>query len=297
MASEKAPTAKETLRDLVVGAVADVVAEKATKQERMAAKAAKRAEALDRVSAHLGAFDLWTRPEPTARRPRLTRDDITMTAMRIADSDGFAAVSMRRIAADLGAGTMTLYYYVATKDELLALLVDAVMDEAAIPAGEPMPADWRVALTMIADRTRAALQRHQWILDITEDPVPGPKSVRHFDQTLEAVASLPITLSEKLDIVAVVVEYVFGYCLQQRLNADSRQPELDPEMISYVSGLIESGDYPQLTALTDEYGAGPAWTQIATQMRDPERFHRNLARILDGIEASLQAPVPRATEA
>ena len=118
--------------------------------------------------------------------------------MRIADAEGFAAVSMRRIATELDAGTMTLYHYVRTKDELLTLVVDAVMGEVVIPATEPIPTDWRAALTMVAERTRAALERHPWILDITDDPAVGPNSVRHFDQSLQAVASLNLPLTDKL---------------------------------------------------------------------------------------------------
>ena len=65
--------------------------------------------------------------------------------MRIADAEGFDAVSMRRIATELDAGTMTLYHYVRTKDELLTLVIDAVMGEVVIPDDEPMPDDWRAA--------------------------------------------------------------------------------------------------------------------------------------------------------
>ena len=63
--------------------------------------------------------------------------------MRIADAEGFDALSMRRLAAELDAGTMTLYHYVRTKDELLTLVVDAVMGEVVVPADERLPDDWR----------------------------------------------------------------------------------------------------------------------------------------------------------
>jgi AcrR family transcriptional regulator len=254
--------------------------------ERHTAKAAKKAEALDRIAAHLGALDVWTRVEPAARRPRFTREEIAATAIRIADAEGFAAVSMRRIAAELDAGTMTLYHYVRTKDELLTLISDAVMGEVVLPADESMPDDWRDALRLIADRTRAALQRHPWILDITDDPSIGPNSVRHFDQTLHAVASLPITLTEKLDIAGMVDEYVFGYCLQLRNNTQP-EPGFDAGMIDYVNSLLEKGDYPYLAAMAADVGIDTAWNQIEAHMRDTSRFARNLDRLFDGIEASL----------
>jgi len=83
---------------------------------------------------------------------------------------------MRRIATELDAGTMTLYHYVRTKDELLSLVLDSVMGELVIPDEEGLPSDWRDALTKIAERTRTALERHPWILDITDDPPIGPNS-------------------------------------------------------------------------------------------------------------------------
>ena len=263
------------------------VAKRAELFERRAAKAAKKSETLDHIAAHLGALDVWTRIEPAARRPRFTRDEIAAAATRIADTEGFDALSMRRLAAELDAGTMTLYHYVRTKDELLTLLTDAVMGEVVVPDDEPMPTDWRGALTVIAERSRAALQRHPWILDMNDDPPIGPNSVRHFDQSLQAVSSLPVSLNDKIDIVSTIDEYVFGYCTIQRNNVRPNDAGGDREMIAYIQGLISTGDYPHLSALADEIGLETAWSQIEANMRDPSRFARNLNRLLDGIEASL----------
>src|SRR5262245_7471646 len=78
---------------------------------------------------------IWARPEPGGRRPRFTRQQIAAVALAIADAEGFGAVSMRRVAAELGAGTMTLYYYVRSKDELLDLMDCALMADVLIPDG------------------------------------------------------------------------------------------------------------------------------------------------------------------
>jgi len=269
-------------RAIALERASDKIAKKAAK------KAALKAETLDRLAAHLGALDVWTRVEPAARRPRFTRDDIITAATSIADREGFDAVSMRRIATELDAGTMTLYHYVRTKDELLTLVIDAVMAEVVI-ADDEMPAHWREALTLLANRSRAALERHPWILDITDDPAIGPNSVQHFDQSLQAVASLAIDLSEKLDIVAAVDEYVFGYCLQQRNNVHPDDTGFDAEMVTYVRGLLKTGRYPHLAALADDLGLEQAWGRIEAHLRDQGRFARNLDRLLDGIEAGLRA--------
>ena len=108
---------------------------------------------------------IWLRPEPAERKPRLTRDKIALAALFIADRAGFEAVSMREVASQLGAGTMTLYHYVRTKDDLVALMDDALMAEVLVPERE-LPKGWREQLAAIARRTRAVYTRHPWALKI-----------------------------------------------------------------------------------------------------------------------------------
>ena len=72
---------------------------------------------------------IWSRPEPGTRGARLSRDGIAAKALEIADRDGIEAVSMRRVASELGAGTMSLYHYVNNKQELFDLMNDAMMSE------------------------------------------------------------------------------------------------------------------------------------------------------------------------
>ncbi|HVN50843.1 MAG TPA: TetR/AcrR family transcriptional regulator, partial [Acidimicrobiales bacterium] len=279
----------QTVADKVNQAVADKLTEQAVRHEQMAAKAAKRAAALDHLASHLGALDVWMRAEPRGRRPRFTRDDIAAAAVRIADAEGFGALSMRRLAAELGAGTMTLYHYVRTKDELLTLVTDTVMGEVVVAPEEPLPDDWRAAVTVLANRSRTALLRHPWILDIADDPPIGPNSVRHFDQTLEALSSLDVDLATKFDIVSAVDEYVFGFCMMERNNLQ-RGPGVDDHMVDYVSGLLSTGTYPQLTKMADELGLAEGWARIEAHFRDPERFDRNLARLLSGLEQAIAPP-------
>jgi AcrR family transcriptional regulator len=266
----------------------------ADRHEAMAQKAARRADTFDRVASTLGALDVWFRSEPATRRPRLTRDEITAAAIQVADTDGFGAVSMRRIADELGAGTMTLYHYVRTKDELLTLVNDAVMGEVVVPDDVAIPDDWRDALVMIAHRTRDTLLRHPWILDITDDPPVGPNSVRHFDQTLQAVAGLDIDLAAKFDVVSAIDEYVFGACLHERNNRDQHGERATEgrDMVGYVGTLVRTGGYPQLAELAGTIGLDALWDAVASHMGDPERFDRNLRRLLTGIEVDLGLDQP-----
>ncbi|HEX3087347.1 MAG TPA: TetR/AcrR family transcriptional regulator, partial [Ilumatobacteraceae bacterium] len=212
----------ESVRQFVIDQTAETINEKIhakinakleKQSAKVAAKTAKHVETLDRLAAHLETIDVWTRAERGSRRPRFNRDDIAAAAIRIADDEGFEAVSMRRLAAELDAGTMSLYHYVRTKDELLTLVFDAVMGEVVVPVGQRLPRDWRAAITLIARRSRDALRRHHWILDITDDPNIGPNAMRHFDQSWQAVASLDASFDDKMDLITAVDEYVFGYCL------------------------------------------------------------------------------------
>ncbi len=259
------------------------------KVDNASAEIARKAALLDDLSSRLGSYEIWTRPQPGARRTRFTRDEIAAAAVRIADTEGFEALSMRRLAAELDAGTMTLYHYVRTKDELLALVGDEVMGELIIPDGELPVDDWRAAISMIAHRSRDVMRRHPWCLDIRDDPTPGPNGARHFDQTMQAVMSLDIPLSERFELTSMVDEYVFGYCFVERTNYVEENVD-DHRLIDYLRGLIATGDYPALAAIEAEHGIATGFETLARSAGDPERFTRNLNRLLDGIAADLGLP-------
>lgn len=256
----------------------------ATKAEKMAAKLAAKANKLDDVSARLASLDLWMRAEPGTRKPRFSRDDIAAAALIIADTEGFEALSMRRLAAELGAGTMTLYHYVRTKDELLALLHDAVMGELIVPDDE-LPDDWRAAITLIAERSRALWLRHSWALDISVDAAPGPNATKHFEQSLAAVAGYPGSFADRVELITAVDEFVFGHCFFARSSAPVASPN-DRDLVAYLKRILASGNYPTLAALAEKLGVGPLLREVADVTTDDRRFHRNLHRLLDGFERS-----------
>lgn len=246
----------------------------------------RKADQLDVIAEHL-ASDLWLRPQPGRRQPRFTRDDIARAALRIADTEGFDALSMRRLAAELDAGTMTLYHYVRTKDELLSLVNDTVMAEVLVPENE-LPEHWRGAITSIAHRTRDALRRHPWALDLRDDPAPGPNGVRHFDQSMRALDDARLSLGEKFELATAVDEYVFGFCLTERANLGNNAG-IDHATVGYIERLIATGDYPALNAIAAEHGVIGSFEILRHQITDPERFSRNLSRLLDGFEAQMRS--------
>jgi AcrR family transcriptional regulator len=238
------------------------------------------------VSAPPASQPIWTRPGPGARKPRFSREQIAAAALAIADAEGFDAVSIRRVAAELGAGTMSLYRYISAKADLVALMDDAIMGESLIP-GE-LPADWREALAMIARSTRTALLRHPWAVQAlqgrgaaAQDGSFGPNGLRHFEQSLAALATAPLDTAAKFDLLTIVDDYVFGHVLRAG-EQQARVAEADPghaaAIAGYIQGQIATGQFPHLSELARD----PAAAGVADAGRIDDRFERGLAALIDG---------------
>jgi AcrR family transcriptional regulator len=227
---------------------------------------------------------VWLRQEPASRRPAHTRADIARAAIEIADSDGFDAVSMRRVAQRLGAGTMTLYHYVRNKGELITLMSDAVMAEVVVPEGE-LATDWRTALTQIATRSHAAFSAHHWVFEKMDgDGPPGPNGMRHFEQSLQAVAGLDLDKEQTFEVIGQVDDYIFGYSLREVHEAAEHERGWPPDVIDFFKREVATGDYPLVKEFFgDDLEA--SFELIVEMMAEEGRFERGLARLLDGIEA------------
>ncbi len=285
-AAEKAEQAEE--RAGAAAARATEVGERAAAAATRAAERAEEAGAKSGTRAHgegEGEPLIWMREEPSSRRPTLTRAEIARAALEISDTEGFDAVSMRRVAQRLGAGTMTLYHYVRNKDELVTLMSDLAMGEILVPEGE-LSTDWRAALTQIAHRTRSAFAAHHWIFSLTGDAAPGPNGMRHFEQSLQAIDSLELMPEEVFDLIGQLDDYVFGFALRELQEQEEHLSGWPAEVRDFFQREIDSGDYPRVEAiLGDDADAGIA--RIMDLLSDDGRFDRGLARLLDGIEANL----------
>jgi AcrR family transcriptional regulator len=243
-----------------------------------------------------GTPDLvWARPDPAARRPRHTRELIAATALAIADADGIEAVTMRRVAAELDAGTMTLYHYVKSKAELIALMQDAIMAEQLVPEGE-LPADWRGALTAIAHRTRAMLRRHPWVSGLQSGGgAAGPHALLHFEQSLAAVATTGLRAEDRLDLIAMIDDYVAGFVIKSDLEPglESVPAEAAPTINAYLDEQLSTGQYPHIEALLGDGDRLAALTRfvVAAYSAD-QRFERGLTRLLDGVAQDVERHQP-----
>jgi AcrR family transcriptional regulator len=244
---------------------------------------------------------IWMREEPGARRPTHSRAQIAQAAVRIADSEGFDAVSMRRVARELGSGTMTLYHYVRNKDELVTLMHDAVMGEVLVPEGE-MPEGWREALRTIAGRSRDAFARHPWTLDRIGDVAIGPNGIRHFEQSLQAVQGTGLPAAARLHLLSLVDEFTMGFSLRENVDW-TREYGAEPAhwqdlAVGFFQQQLDSGELPLIKALMDEElgepDAAKATLLVMETISDPARFERGLEQLLDGVQVGIERNKPRA---
>ena len=192
---------------------------------------------------------------------QLTREKIAAAALSIADKEGFEAVSMRRVARELKAGTMSLYYYVRTKDDLMAVMDDALMGEALLPS---LPNDWKRAMLEIAKRTHAIFIRHPWALASMLKAPPGINAMRHMEQCLEALAETSMTKAQKITLLTMVDDFVFGHALREAAN----DADIDFE---FAAAQLATGAFPRTTEI---FGAGRV-------NANKHRFELGLRALLD----------------
>lgn len=174
---------------------------------------------------------------------------------------------------------MSLYYYVRTKAELVALMDDALMGQMLVAEGK-LPRRWRAAISTIARRTREVFVRHPWALQAMQGAPPGPNAMRHFEQCLEALEDAPLSHGDKLALLQLVDDFVFGHSLRateaKTWLSDDSNPWRSAEALSHQ--LCKTGAFPRTAALLAR--ASPQ--DRARQWLPEGRFERALAAVLDG---------------
>ena len=229
--------------------------------------------------------------QPPRRDRGLSRAEIIKAAIAVADAEGPDAISMRRIARELNAGAMSLYWYVGSKEELLDLMLDSIEAEIEVP--EPS-GDWRADLGAFAHRTRAAMSRHRWAMEfIGSRPPSRPNDVRNLERLLGMLDGTGVDDARVImGIFMTVATFVIGAVMreaqeirfqreQEHAEANLTDEEIRAERERYRKWFEASGRYPRITRLM-ESGIDP--DDPAT--RD-ERFQFSLDCVLDGIAARL----------
>lgn len=217
---------------------------------------------------------IWMRPRPSGvgRPAQHSREEITAAAVALADAAGLDAVSMRRVAADLGTGAASLYRYVDTRDDLLDLMTDAVAAEyeLAAPSG-----DWLGDLVALGEQIRAILRRHPWLvaLGLTR-PALGPNAIALLQHAMELLAPCPAGPAAKAEAFAMLNGITTTFVAHEQAGGSAATRR----MVSYLQHVLATGQYPRLAELMGP----PAGPPPDPADRYPEIMRRILAGLLDG---------------
>lgn len=213
-------------------------------------------------------------PRIAVKASRLSREALARAALEMLDRDGLDGLSMRRLAEGLGVGTMTLYGHVRSKDELLDLAMDA-----AAGGGRPAPRDgpWRDQLRELMHGAHDNLNAHPGLLAVRMTrPIVRPDSLRFGEHGMRILQSAGFDPGEAAQAFRLLFTYVFGYAgFSPRATAD----EARRQAATAIAGLPPD-DYPSLTGAAGEFSRA---------MAGQEQFEYGLERILDGLEARLDA--------
>jgi AcrR family transcriptional regulator len=218
------------------------------------------------------AASIWMRPERSAvgRPAQWSRAEITGVALRVADADGLEAVSMRRVAAELGTGAASLYRYVETREDLLDLMTDAIGAEYELA---PPTGDWLADLIACGEQARAIFRRHRWLagLAITR-PVIGPNGIGLLEHFLTVLQGHPASIAAKMEAFAMLNGITAAFALQEQAD-----PGLQARNLAYLGHALLSGEHPRLAGLLSPQAQLPPPEELT------DRYPDLIARVLTGL--------------
>ncbi|MGH3797494.1 MAG: TetR/AcrR family transcriptional regulator [Pseudonocardiaceae bacterium] len=227
---------------------------------------------------------VWERPEPPNRPvlAPLSRERIVRAAIQLADADGLDAVSLRKVATALDVGPMRLYGYIATKDELLDLIVDAVHAEIR-PAGD----GWRDVLRSLAEATRHTAHEHEWLADLIGGrPQLGPHALARRETVVAALGGVDVDAI--MPVVAAVDAYVIGAVRREIAERRAeRATGMDKQQWQaafwpYLERAFATSQFPALATVVRD----------AAHLDADQTFRTGLDFLLDGIEARISHYIP-----
>lgn len=220
--------------------------------------------------------------------PAHSRADIAWAAIAIADDDGIDAVTMRRVARQLGTGAMSLYRYVDSKDALYDVMIDEML--GYMVAGqesdvhERFSGDWRTDLRMIAHGNRQLQLRHPWFPKLTAiRPVAGPNMLAVVESGMSTLDGLGLEIDDMMEICNLVIHWVTGFVqdelggLQTQQRTGLSEAELQRDTAGHLSEALTAEEHPYVHRIMREGKPRTA----------DERFDRALDWLIAGFEASI----------
>jgi AcrR family transcriptional regulator len=210
----------------------------------------------------------------------LTRERIVAAGIAIADQEGLARVSVRRIAAQLDASPMSLYHYVRSKRDLLNLMLDAANANFGWPA--KTIADWRGVLCHFAWESRFCLKQHPWVNQLrAADPEYGPESIRILEWLLTSLSKVGLDVRTAIRVIGVLFVFVNGFVAAESAGSTAgtrpgRRPSVNQP--NFAKAVLATGNYPQVKR----------FIEMTAEIPDDQGFERALNLILNGVASEIQ---------
>jgi AcrR family transcriptional regulator len=213
----------------------------------------------------------------SATEPRipLSRERVLGAAVAFADQSGIASLSMRKLGEAVGVEAMSLYNYVANKDELLDGMVDQVFSEIELPSGA---GGWKTAMRERAESARQALGRHPWAIALMSTRTsPGPATLRHHDAVIGSLRAASFSIELAAHAFSALDSYIYGFALQEATLPLGDTEEETEEVARMMVEQFPHEAYPHLYEFTIEHVLKPGYDY-------GDEFDFGLDLILDGLE-------------
>jgi len=213
-------------------------------------------------------------------RPRLSRERVLSGAMEVADAGGIDALTIRSLAQNLGVKPMSVYYYVANKDEILDGIIDLVFSEIELPAAG---GDWRAEIARRAHSARQVLRAHPWAIGLMESRTsPGPATLRHHDAVIATLRGVGFSHELTAHAYALLDSYTYGFALQE-VGLPFEGSGTVADVAGPIMEQFSTGEYPHLVEMTTDYYLQPGYDF-------GDEFTWGLDLILDALTRSQRRP-------
>jgi len=217
------------------------------------------------------------RPTEVAKMAPLNLARTLQVALVIADDEGLEAVTMRRLARELGVEAASLYHHVSGKDQILDGLVDAVAAEIEPPVPST---DWRAAISERAYNTRTVLGRHPWSVSLMASrKTPGPATLGLLETGIRCFREGGFSITEAAHAISVVDSYVHGFVLQE-VNLPFRDESELAAMTGAIMETFPASEFPYLFEMTVEHVLKPGYDY-------GKEFDSGLSVVLNGVATLL----------
>ena len=214
-----------------------------------------------------------------AERVPLNRERVLRGAVAVADAGGIAALTIRSLAQELGVKPMSVYHYVANKDEILDSIVDLVFGEIELPVPG---GDWQAEMRRRADSARRVLRRHPWATPLLQSRInPGPATLRHHNAFIGTLRQAGFTVEQTAHAFALIDSYVYGFAMSETA-LPIHGPESVADLASTMVQQFSAEDYPHLVEFTVEHVMQPGYDFGL-------EFDFGLTLILDALAGSVSA--------